>query len=171
MGFFPESPVNHPSWGNSIPSPGLRGAVEQLSVKAKQAFYVVLKSGGIMHRSTWNGCAFNAGGRAIGRQVDSFEAAARAFDMKQSDVTRFIRLWDNSRFPNDETASRYLFKLLDQVGICTPPKGKGKGPRIIRGYVYKGEATKFQEQLESGELTVDMIPGCKEAAELLTCNA
>jgi len=169
VGFLPEGAVNRSTAYNGIfPQFDLEKAVGGLSVKAKQAMYAVLKSGGVMRRRTWNGCAFNKAGGVHG----SVEAA-RMFEMQQRDVERFIHAWDSLSFANDGAASRHLMALLEKVGICTPPRANHPSAgltRIVSGYEYKSQATKFKEELESGELTVDMIPGCEEAAKLL-CNA
>lgn len=74
----------------------LKGAIDRLSPKAKQAFYAASLSGPI-HRGTWNGCAFNVGGKEIGNDVYSIETAAIVFEMKPVDVSNFISYWDNFR--------------------------------------------------------------------------
>lgn len=157
MGFFPE--------GVTQPYNPLRGAVALLSPKAKQAMYAASKTG-MIARGTWNGCAFNKAGSVLGFGVASSDVAAQVFEMSEHDVDRFIRAWDSVDC-NDTEANRYLIEALESVGTHTPINA-GRGRRIIRGYAYKSEATKFAEQLESGELTVDMIPGCDLVAELLS---
>lgn len=170
MGYFPEGVVNggtgfsHPQSSNPM-----MGVVKTLSVKAKQAMYAASQKG-LIARGTWDGCAFNAAGGIIGLggTVQSYERAAAAFGMAENDVARFIHQWDRLHC-SDEQANKYLVEALLDAGLATPV-GTGRGKRIIRGYAYKSEATKFQEQLESGELTVAMIPGCEEAAQLLSAT-
>jgi hypothetical protein len=141
--------------------------VKLLSVKAKKAMYAASQKG-LIKRGTWDGCAFNAAGGIMGEgdSVASFGRAAEIFDMPISSVQAFITVWDGIG-GSDEHANRLLVEALTETGLAVPP-GQTRGKRIIRGYAYKSEATKFQEQLESGELTVDMIPGCSEAIQLLS---
>jgi hypothetical protein len=152
----------------------MQSVVAKLSPTAKQAMYAASKKGLII-RGRWTdgnggGCAFNMAGREHSQSINDTLAAAHLFGMAEHDVSNFISTWDGLTC-DDETANRYLIEALETVGTHTPINA-GRGRRIIRGYAYKSEATKFAEQLESGELTVDMIPGCEAVGELLSsCSA
>lgn len=159
MGFMPSG------WNDRPQGNPLVHVVAKLSTAAKQAMYAAAKKG-LIHRGSWDGCAFNKAGEEAGWSVRSTATAAKVFGMTPEDVGRFITTWDRtSDFCSPEQARRYLIEAIETAGICTPP---GRRTRVIRGYAFKGAATKFQEELESGELTVDMIDGCKEIGELLS---
>jgi hypothetical protein len=165
MGFFPEQAISE---GLFQPYNPMRHVVAKLSPSAKQAMYAASKNGLII-RGRWsdgngNGCAFNKAGENVGREVFNTSAAARLFKMDEADVDHFIRVWDNLDC-NDIEANRYLVEAIEQCGTHTPIRG---GRRVIRGYAYKSQATKWAEELQSGDLTVDMIPGCEEVAALLS---
>jgi hypothetical protein len=162
--FFPDGVVNPAS--SQMQNP-LRAVVRDLSPKAKQAMLAVLKSGKVMRRATWDGCAFNLASGGL----SGANAVAAALHTSVDSVSKFILRWDSLE-GNDRACSDLLLQALQEVGTHTPV-GFDKSSRagqIIRGYAFKSEATKFAEQLESGELTVEMIPGC-EAAEALLVGA
>lgn len=163
----------------------LLGVVQGLSPEAKKAMYAAA-SHGLIKRGTWAGCAFNKAGTEVGTLVNGNISAARAFNMPSLNVGRFISKWDNLQ-GTDAHCTRLLMEALDEVGICTPivlpePTVRVQGtnvPRAMKSHesrvlrevhnkVYISQATKFKEQLDSGELTVDMIPGCKEMGQLLS---
>jgi len=165
LGFFPEQALQE---GLVRPFNPLRGVVAKLSPSAKQAMYAAAKAG-ILIRGKWsdtdgNGCAFNKAGEQRNRVVGSVHDAAALFDMNVEDVNNFIRKWDHLEV-NLIEANRLLIQAIEDDGTHRPPRVKGR--RVIRGYAFKSEATEWAEQLESGELTVDMIPGCDLVAELL----
>lgn len=164
MGFLPEGVREH-NKATSLPYNPMRGVVSLLSPKAKQAMFAAATKGLIM-RKTWNGCAFNKAGLLENRHITSVQVAAETFNMRYNDVSHFIGVWDGLNC-GDREANKYLLDALSESGTHTPT---GRGTKIIRGYAYKSEATKFAEQLESGELTVDQIPGCKEVGELLSAS-
>lgn len=141
----------------------LFGAVERLSPKAKQAFYAASLDGPIA-RGTWNGCAFNAGGSAIGEDVRSLRAAAVAFEMSQKDVSNFIHLWDNFKEANDVDATDKLREFLLEVGLHTQPAGKATGTFVVT--VHKSEKTVEQEfdELVAQLGDPDIMNEFKEAA-------
>ena len=169
MGFFPQQALSEGLFKKFNP---MRSAVAKLSPMAKQAMYAASKKGLIV-RGQWsdgngNGCAFNRGGAEHGQSITDSASAAILFNMNRSDVEYFIRVWDNLEY-NDYEANRYLIEAIEESGTHTPPRVTGR--RVIRGYAYKGEATKFAEELESGELRVEDIPGCTEIAALLSFSA
>lgn len=165
MGFMPEG------WHSGAPSSSLTQAVARLSVLAKQAMYAAAKKG-LIERGTWDGCAFNKAGEETGKYVHSSSAAAAAFDMPVQDVQVFIKCWDQtSQYMNPQEARQSLIEAIEASGICTPPS-TNRRTRVVRGFAFKSAATKFAEELESGDLTVDMIPGCEAIGELLSsCSA
>lgn len=168
MGFLPDGAEQ--GWGSRGTGNPLTSVVRALPPHVRQAMLVASKKG-LIARGTWDGCAFNAASKLGGENVGSVAEAARVFGCSQAVVNNFIGKWDKftvgnpPRKPSDQEANRLLVEAINEVGTHTPIKGT---KRVIRGYAYKSEATKFAEQLESGELTVEMIPGCKEVGELLS---
>lgn len=99
--------------------------ITQLPVKVKVAFYRVASQRTIK-RGTWNGCAFNAAGEAIGRNVTSEVGAVEAFGASKYIVSNFIRFWDGTKFrggdwSSDAYATAQLVKLIDAYGLLKPP--------------------------------------------------
>lgn len=158
----------------------LEKAVKQLSVTAKQAMYVAgteaLKQGRGLRSMTWQGCAFNAAGQVHNkRNVSSSREAAYLFKMPVQYVAQFITTWDSMGGSGADVArTKYLLDLLDRVGLCTPPEGSlysageenplrhtSRVVREVKTVEYKSLASKFKEQLDSGELTLDNVPGCE----------
>ena len=162
MGFYPEQALAEGLFRKHNP---MRYVVGKLSDSAKKAMYAAA-SRGMIARGTWNGCAFNKAGIEHRQAITNTQAAADLFNMRETDVSRFISTWD-ALDCDDVQANRYLIEAIEE-SFQQPQAAAVKGRRVIRGYAFKSEATKWGEQLESGELTVDMIPGCHEIAALLS---
>lgn len=164
--------------GNFMPTGGvtkqapigntLVSVIQPLNPKSKCAMFAAARAGTIARR-TWNGCAWNAAGVEDGAgDISSVTAAANNFGVDQVHVSRFIGIWDAiPPHVSDEVATQMLIEALEYVGIFTEPN-VSRTTRIIKGYAYKSQATKFAEQLDSGELTVAMIPGAQEMEQLLS---
>jgi hypothetical protein len=149
---------------------GLEAAVMCLPPAAKQAFYSAAMRKGIIHRSTWNGCAFNAGGVEVGiNGITSHQKAAEAFGCTTAVVSKFIQAWDNSPYTSDEAATRGLLELLEKVGIFSDPD-QPKVVRIYRKVIVEGNMTDaellkdFQAEIADLDAVID---GWAEAHELL----
>ena len=127
---------------NSTHANSLKGAVNRLSPKAKQAFYAASISGPI-NRGTWNGCAFNAGGDILGEDVRNFDAAAVVFEMKVHDVQSFIQQWDTFRLDlSNVDATDLLRDYLLESGLYETSSGS-VGTFVVT--LHKGPATVDQE--------------------------
>lgn len=165
MGFLPAGAVDKPA----PPGNTLVAVVRPLNSKTKCAMFAAARAGTIARR-TWDGCAFNAASKELGFSVSSSAVAAGVFGVDKAHVERFIKAWD--AIPEgvpDRTATAKLIEALEYVGIFTEPNTR-KATRIIKGYAYKSQATRFAEQLDSGELTVDDIPGARAIEELLSAS-
>lgn len=141
----------------------LEQIVSQFPVQLKQAMYAAAELGS-MRAGTWNGCAFNKAGDIEGKDVASVASAARAFNVSQSLVERFIRVWDSKRHIPDSGRTALLKRILTNVGISTPPDAyrqteSSDGPvvTVIDEVVYKGEQTKFIEALEKASTLEDFV--------------
>lgn len=117
----------------SVNDGSLLSAVKMLKAKTKQAFYAAIVKNGVIHRSTWNGCAYNAGAEMLDQplQVSSIASAANAFGDTPAVVKRFINAWDTSRYTSDEIATQALLEVLEQVGIFTDPDSPTVRKRIV----------------------------------------
>lgn len=79
-----------------IPGPDrnpLVPVVRPLSSVARQAL-LQAASQGVLRRGSWQGCAFNLAGSAVGTPVRSRGEAACVFSTDADDVRRFIEVWD-----------------------------------------------------------------------------
>lgn len=159
MGYMPEGSIEV---GLKRGNP-LVPVVRPLSPEAKKAMYAAAEKGLIV-RKTWNGCAFNAAGKIIGKSISATDAAAEAFSVAPGVVDRFIRVWDS--LPGSDARCTLLLKeALDYVGICTEAN-RSRVKKVIRGYAYKSKETAFKEELANID-NVDEIPGVRAMEALL----
>ena len=103
---------------SSSPNP-LVPVLLSLSSKGKQALYAATNNG-TLKRRTWNGCAFNAAGRVVGKAITSRERAALVFDTTPEVVRDFIVAWDHLRGP-DQRCTDLLREAILTVGLFTEP--------------------------------------------------
>lgn len=147
----------------------LVGVIRPLNPKSKCAMFAAARAGTIARR-TWDGCAWNAAGREEGltgeKNITDSLAASKAFGVDATLVDRFISVWDGLA-GSDEYCTRLLIEAIEEVGLFSEPN-ISRTTRIVREFAYKSQATEFKEQLESGELTVDQIPGARDMEALLS---
>lgn len=156
----------------------LEAAVRCLSPGAKQAFYSAAMRHGTIRRRTWNGCAYNQGGKEIvsGSNIGSVQEAAKIFQCTPAVVSKFIQAWDRSPYNSDKEATKALLELLEKVGIFSDPD-KPRVVRVYRNLVVKGNITddELLQQFQSEVTNLDtIIEGWAEAHNLLfkeTVNA
>ena len=131
----------------SVNDGSLLSAVKMLKAKTKQAFYAAIVKNGVIHRSTWNGCAYNAGAMELEQalHVASIASASAAFGDTQAVVRRFINAWDSSRYTSDEFATKALLEMLEQVGIFTDPDQPTVRKRIVATTIH--ESTMSDQQM------------------------
>lgn len=150
-------------------SPSLEAAVKQLNPKAKQAMYAASQKGKIA-KKTWNGCAFNAGGKEVepGLHISSMGVAAQVFDLEYQVVRNFIQAWDSSSETTED-----LKEILVKVGLYTEPNEnkpkmaprKKRAPLVVR--TYTSWETRMKEELDFN-IEQDILPeGTEEAHELI----
>lgn len=148
----------------------LESAVRCLSPGAKQAFYSAAMRKGILRKRTWNGCAYNAGGKEIlsGSNIQSVQEAAKIFQCSPYTVSKFIRAWD-SHPGSDEHSTKILLELLEKVGIFSDPD-KPRVVRVYRNIIVEGTVTdevllkQFQDEVANLD---NIIEGWAEAHNLL----
>lgn len=158
--FFPEG-MRFNSYPDKQRVNTLADAIKAMPPSAKMAMYAA-GSEKLIKRGTWNGCAWNAAGQHVGKTVQSYASAAKAFKCSQDVVSNFIRIWDNMK-GDDVKCNEILMSALDEVGLNTVPEDfvtddEGNKVRIISGYAYKSLDTKFQEELANVDSLADM-PG------------
>lgn len=111
----------------------LESAVKCLKAKTKQAFYAAIVKNGVIHRKTWNGCAFNAAGLVLEnpRTINSYLTASATFGDTEAVVKKFILAWDNSHYATDQLATAALLEILERVGIFSDPDQPKIQRRIV----------------------------------------
>lgn len=85
--------------------------VRSLSPPARQALLQAANQG-ILRRGSWQGCALNLAGAAVGTPVRSRGEAACVFSTGADEVRRFIEVWDAIWGTN-----RYCTELLRRALI------------------------------------------------------
>lgn len=155
MGFFPEEARTHFRKQNPY---SLEAIISEFPVKAKKAMYAAAEKGGLK-TGTWVNCGWNAAGKMIDEQVSSTSAAATAFGVPESLVTRFIHMWDGFHM-GSPALSELLKSAILTVGIAVPPEDLAEqrktGVVVYTGLVYKGAQTKFLEELAAAETPADL---------------
>lgn len=140
----------------------LERTVYKLSPKAKQAMYAAGRKQ-ILRKGTWAGCAFNAAGCEIGKYINNFTKAAQVFEMNESDVERFIQIWDTC---NQSTSD--LISILLNVGLysepCEPPKSR---PNRVEFHKFTSWETRMMEELDLNIEQDILSEGTEEAAKIL----
>lgn len=155
MGFLPDGAVEHHRSMTTGGNP-LTNVVRGFNPGLKQAMYAAAEKG-LIKRGTWDGCAFNAAGETVGQPVASFTSAARAFNVPEALVERFVRVWDGMK-GSDQRCTGLLKAALLDVGLTEELTVPARVKRIVRGYAYKSLETKFHEQLAEVESIAD-LPG------------
>lgn len=176
MGFFSDEQrqqIQGSKWARG----SLEHIVSKFPVKLKQAMYAAAKTGRLNYKS-WNNCAFNAAGKAVGVDyIASVSTAASVFDISDFVVSDFIKKWDSL---NTGTGAlpRILMKVLTEVGITTPPEAfhvnhADDGVVVIDAIVFKGSQTEWLEKLDTVEnlsdlgITDDEISSVVDVAKVL----
>lgn len=133
----------------SVTDGSLESAVKMLKAKTKQAFYAAIVKNGVIHRKTWNGCAYNAGALELENplEVSSYASASVAFGDTPHVVQKFIHAWDSSRYTSDEFATQALLEMLERVGIFTDPDSPTIRKRIVVRTIHESTMTD-QEMLD-----------------------
>ena len=127
----------------------LMQAVENLKLETRQKIYALASRGTVFQRGTWNGCVFNA----ITGGSQGVWAVANLLDENPNAVTNFITKWDALTLESGWMATRYLMKLIENVGVVkeSPPKDPSK---IVRKRIYTSEETlaveAFRKEIDSG---------------------
>lgn len=117
--------------------------IRKMTPKAKQAMYAAA-SKSLLRRGTWDGCAFNAAGKAVTSQhITSTDKAGKAFGMHSNIVSEFIGVWDHSsNYLNDAEATEALKEAILKVGLFT---GAGN---TIRVRISRVTVNKNQQEAE-----------------------
>lgn len=159
---------------NMKPATGspLEQAVKLLPARVKQAFYGAAMRKGVIARSTWNGCAFNAGSleqEVLGDKVSkagvtSGPAAAQVFGISEFLVSNFIQAWDSSPYPSDQAATEALVEILERIGIYSDPDQPKV--RIVMQTVCEGTDAElmaaFKKELENPEFSFPELAAAEE---------
>lgn len=156
--FFPPEVHDH---FKKTETGSLEAIVSGFPIQLKKVMYAVAEKGKVTGKrwvgSDGTGCAFNEAGKIAGSQVTSTFAAAKAFGVSESLVSRFISTWDSMNL-TDKGRATLLKRVLTDVGVETPPGYANNNGRstVINSYAFKGAQTQFLEQLETVETVADM---------------
>lgn len=137
--------------------------INEHPAKLKQAMFSAASKGPIF-RHSWNGCAMNAAGGQVQKEVFSAQDASEAFGISRAQVGLFIEHWDSLE-GSDELVTALLREMIERSGLFTEP-GEHT-PRIISVKIYENQQKKLREQFDSLMLA-NMIPDTEIALDLLT---
>lgn len=130
----------------------LQSVVNQFPSGLKQAMYAATNDGKIVARRTWDGCAFNAAGGQVNKEVSSTYAAAAAFDVPETLVSNFIDIWD-SVLGSDEEATEFLRETILRAGLFSEPGAIEKMKRrVVSHKVYESEKSRFEALMLANEI-------------------
>lgn len=156
MSFFPPEALSHHRKHNPN---SLDNIIVQFPIKLKKALYAVAEKGDIKAR-TWNGCALNQAGLEYNKTVHASQQAARAFNISETLVNRFIRRWDSFLMSSPNRA-KLLKETLIRIGITVPPEQystRSEGTVVFDFTPFKSLQTRFIEELDDVK-TINDIPG------------
>ncbi|MGH8990698.1 MAG: hypothetical protein ACRDZ7_04135 [Acidimicrobiia bacterium] len=103
--------------------------VRQFPPGGRRALYAAANAG-LLRRGSWEGCALNRAGAAVGVPVRSRGEAAYAFDTTPDIARQFVEVWDRlwgsnrrcTQMLRDAIEEAGLFE--DEAGLPVPPPGK-----------------------------------------------
>ena len=112
-----------------LPSPERNPLVEvvrPLPAKGRRALYAAANAGEL-RRGTWEGCAFNRAGDAVGLPVRSRGEAAYALGTSPEVVREFVDVWDRL-WGSNRRCTMLLRDALEHVGLFDEDERGGGGP-------------------------------------------
>jgi hypothetical protein len=103
--------------------------VRQLPPRGRRALYAAANAG-LLRRGSWDGCALNRAGAAVGLDVRSRGEAAYAFDTTPEIVRQFVEVWDRL-WGSNRRCTQMLREAIEEaglfdekVGLTAPAPGK-----------------------------------------------
>lgn len=89
--------------------------VRAFPAPGRRALYAAANTG-MLRRGSWNGCALNQAGTAVGLPVRSRGEAAYALGASPDAVRRFVEVWDRL-WGSNRRCTQLLREALEHVGL------------------------------------------------------
>ena len=105
-------------WNRELPAAERNPLVEvvrPLPAHGRRALYAAANTGQL-RRGSWDGCAFNRAGDAIGLAVRSRGEAAHAFGTTTEVIRQFVDVWDRL-WGSNRRCTQLLRDALEHVGL------------------------------------------------------
>lgn len=101
--------------------------VRQFPAQGRRALYAAANSG-LLRRGSWEGCALNRAGAAVGRPVRSRGEAAYAFDTTPEIARQFVEVWDRL-WGSNRRCTQMLRDAIEQAGLFDEEAGLPSEPQ------------------------------------------
>ncbi|MGH9040392.1 MAG: hypothetical protein ACRDZ3_09180 [Acidimicrobiia bacterium] len=95
--------------------------VRQFPAQGRRALYAAANSG-LLRRGSWEGCALNRAGAAVGLPVRSRGEAAYAFDTTPEIARQFVEVWDRL-WGSNRRCTQMLRDAIEQAGLFEDEAG------------------------------------------------
>ncbi len=89
--------------------------VRQFPARGRRALYAAANAG-LLRRGSWEGCALNRAGAAVGMPVRSRGEAAYAFDVTPEIARQFVEAWDRL-WGSNRRCTQMLREAIEQAGL------------------------------------------------------
>ena len=89
--------------------------VRQFPPRGRRALYAAANAG-LLRRGSWDGCALNRAGAAMGVPVRSRGEAAFAFDTTPEVARQFVEVWDRL-WGSNRRCTQLLRDAIEQAGL------------------------------------------------------
>jgi hypothetical protein len=89
--------------------------VRQFPARGRRALYAAANAG-LLRRGSWEGCALNRAGAAVGVPVRSRGEAAYAFDTTPEIARQFVEVWDRL-WGSNRRCTQMLRDAIEQAGL------------------------------------------------------
>jgi hypothetical protein len=87
----------------------------QFPAQGRRALYAAANAG-LLRRGSWEGCALNRAGAAVGLPVRSRGEAAYAFDTTPDVARQFVEVWDRL-WGSNRRCTQMLREAIEQAGL------------------------------------------------------
>ncbi len=89
--------------------------VRQFPAHGRRALYAAANAGSL-RRGSWEGCALNRAGAAVGLNVRSRGEAAYAFGITPETARQFVEVWDRL-WGSNRRCTQMLREAIEQAGL------------------------------------------------------
>lgn len=95
--------------------------VRQFPPRGRRALYAAANAG-LLRRGSWEGCALNRAGVALGMPVRSRGEAAYAFDVTPEIARQFVEAWDRL-WGSNRRCTQMLREAIEEAGLFEERSG------------------------------------------------